>query len=165
MKTKLFFSLLAILTACTSNKSMTEEQKTAVKNEGSVVVNEFFDALKTSDMDKMFKLLTESTDYTYTIEGEIYTYDQQVEMATKYLPAVVKQTFITEFEKYIILDPLCFTYLWKGDNGMYMKSGDTIMLNDYLISYTFRKDEGKWKLILGHEATSASFPIDTAMLK
>ena len=165
MKTKLFFSFLAILTACTSNKPMTEEQKTAVKNEGSLVVNEFFDALKTSNADKMFKLLTEGPDYTYTIEGEIYTYDQQVELANKYLPAVEKQTFITEFEKYIILDAFCFTYLWKGDNGMYMKSGDTIMLNDYLISYTFRKDEGKWKLVLGQEAASAPFPVDTAMLR
>ena len=166
MKAKLLIPFLALLAACnTTTKPMTEEQKVAVKDEGSVVVNELFDAIKTSNVEKMMNLLENSPDYAYIVAGEVYTYDQQAEMAPQYLPYVERQTFITKFEKYIIIDPTCFSYIWKGDNGMYMKTGDSTILNDYLVSYTFRKSEGKWKLILGHEASSAPFPVDTTKLQ
>ena len=49
MKAKFLIPFLLILAACTSNKPMTEEQKATVKDEGSVVVDEIFNALKTSD--------------------------------------------------------------------------------------------------------------------
>jgi hypothetical protein len=166
MKAKLLIPFLLLLAACnTVNKPMTDEQKAAVKEEGSVAVKEIFDAIKTSNVEKFFNLLINSPDYAYIVAGEVYTYDQQAEMAPKYMPYVERQTFITKFEKYIIIDPACFTYIWKGDNGMYMKTGDSTILNDYLVSYTFRKSEGKWKLILGQEASSAPFPIDTTKLQ
>jgi hypothetical protein len=166
MKAKLLIPFLLLLAACnTVNKPMTDEQKAAVKEEGSVAVKEIFDAIKTSNVEKFFNLLINSPDYAYIVAGEVYTYDQQAEMAPKYMPYVERQTFITKFEKYIIIDPACFTYIWKGDNGMYMKTGDSTILNDYLVSYTFRKSEGKWKLILGQEAPSVPFPIDTTMVK
>lgn len=165
MKAKLLIPFLLILAACTSNKPMTEEQKAAVKDEGSVVVGEIFDALKISDAEKLLNLLANSPDYAYIVAGEVYTYDQQAKMAPEYMPYVERQTFKTKFEKYLIIDPACFTYIWKGDNGMYMKTGDSTILNDYMLSYTFRKSEGKWKLILGQESPSSPFPVDTTMLK
>jgi len=165
MKAKLLIPFLLILAACTSNKLMTEEQKAAVKDEGSVVVGEFFDALKISDTEKLLNLLTNSPDYAYIVAGEVYTYDQQAKMAPEYMPYVERQTFKTKFEKYVIIDPACFSYIWKGDNGMYMKTGDSTILNDYMLSYTFRKSEGKWKLILGQESPSTPFPVDTTIIK
>ena len=165
MKAKLLIPFLLIVAACTPNKPMTEEQKAAVKDEGSVVVGEIFNALKISDAEKLLNLLTNSPDYAYIVAGEVYTYDQQAKMAPEYMPYVERQTFKTKFEKYLIIDPACFIYIWKGDNGMYMKTGDSTILNDYMLSYTFRKSEGKWKLILGQESPSAPFPVDTAMIK
>jgi len=165
MKAKLLIPFLLILAACTSNKLMTEEQKAAVKDEGSVVVGEFFDALKISDTEKLLNLLTNSPDYAYIVAGEVYTYDQQAKMAPEYMPYVERQTFKTKFEKYVIIDPACFAYIWKGDNGMYMKTGDSTIFNDYMLSYTFRKSEGKWKLILGQESPSTPFPVDTTIIK
>jgi len=86
-------------------------------------------------------------------------------LAPEYMPYVERQTFKTKFEKYVIIDPACFAYIWKGDNGMYMKTGDSTILNDYMLSYTFRKSEGKWKLILGQESPSTPFPVDTTIIK
>jgi len=165
MKSKLLISFLLILAACNSNKPKTEEQKTTVKDEGSVVVNEFFDALKISNTERLLNLLENSPDYAYIVAGEVYTYDQQVEMASQYVPNIERQTFITKFEKYIIIDPSCFEYIWQGDNGMYMKTGDSTILKDYLLDYTFRKSEGTWKLVLGHESQKVPLPIDTTMMQ
>jgi len=165
MKSIILISFLLILAACNSNKPMTEEQKTTVKEEGSVVVNELFDAIKTSNVERLLKLLENSPDYAYIVAGEVYTYDQQVEMASQYVPNIERQTFITKFEKYIIIDPSCFEYIWQGDNGMYMKTGDSTILKDYLLAYTFRKSEGTWKLVLGHESQKVPLPIDTTMMQ
>ena len=165
MKVKLLIPLLLLMAACTTDKPMTDEQKAAVREEGSVAVNAFFDAVKTSDTETLFSLLENSPDYTYIVSGEVYTYDQQVEMASQYLPYIDRQTFITKFEKYIIIDPACFTYIWKGDNGMYMKTGDSTILNDYLVAWTFRKNEGSWKLVLGHESSTVPLPVDTTMMQ
>ena len=86
MKVKFLSPFLMLLVACnTVNKPMTDEQKTAVKDEGSVVVNELFDAIKTSNLEKLLNLLTNSPDYAYIIAGEVYTYDQQAEMGSQYM--------------------------------------------------------------------------------
>lgn len=166
MKVKLLIPFLLMLAACnTTTKPMTDEQKTAVKEEGSVVVKEIYDAIKTSNVEKMMSLLENSPDYAYIVAGEVYTYDQQAEMGSQYGSYFERQTFITKFEKYIIVDPSCFIYIWQGDNGMYMKTGDSTILKDYLLAYTFRKSEGTWKLILGHESQKVTLPIDTTKLQ
>lgn len=164
MKTKLLILFLLLMAACTTDKPMTDEQKAAVKVEGSVAVNEFFDAMKNSDLQKMLSMSENTSDFTYITGGEILTSEMQQEMATQYLPYVERQTFITKFEKYIIINTTCFIYLWQGDNGMYMTSGDSTMLQDYVLSYTFRKSDGQWKLFFGHESQKTELPIDTTAI-
>jgi len=166
MKVKLLFPFLMLLAACnTVNKSMTDEQIAAVKEEGSVVVNEFFDAMKNSNLEKLLTMVENTTDFTYITGGEILTYEMQQEMAKQYMPYVDRQTFITKSEKYVIIDPFCFIYLWVGDNGMYMTSGDSTILEDYVLSYTFIKNDSGWKLVFGHESQKTPMPIDTTKLQ
>ena len=165
MKAKLLIPFLLLLAACTSEKPMTDEQKAAVKEEGSAVVQEFFDAIKTNNADKMFDMMENSPDYIYIASGDILSLDQMKEMAAQYAPYFDRQTFLTKFEKYVIINPSCFIYIWQGDNGAYMKSGDSTILYDYLMTYTFRKDEGKWKVFFGQETAKAPLPIDTANLQ
>jgi hypothetical protein len=165
MKVKLLILLLLLMAACTTDKPMTDEQKATVKEEGSAVVNEFFDAMKNSNLEKLLTMVENTPDFTYITGGEILTYEMQQEMAKQYMPYVERQTFITKSEKYVIIDPFCFIYLWQGDNGVYMTSGDTSILEDYVLSYTFKKSDSGWKLVFGHESQKAPMPIDTAMVQ
>ena len=72
MKAKLLIPLLVLLAACnTTDKPMTDEQKNAVKEEGSVVVNEFFDAMKNSNLEKLLTMVENTPDFTYITGGEI----------------------------------------------------------------------------------------------
>lgn len=164
MKLKLLVIIMLLLASCnTANKPMTDEQKAAVKEEATVVVQQAIDALKTSNTEQWFNSMENSPDATFISFGDLYTYDQMKEMAAQYLPQIKKQTFVTKYEKYIIVDPDCFVYIWQGDNGMYMTSGDSTILKDYVLSYTFRKNKDGWKLVAGHESQKAPIPsIDTA---
>jgi hypothetical protein len=166
MKVKLLIPFFVLLAACnTSNKPMTDEQKAAVKVEGTVAVNEFFDAMKNNNLEKLLAMVENTPDFTYITGGEILTYEMQQEMANQYMPFVKRQTFITKSEKYVIIDPSCIIYLWQGDNGMYMTSGDSTILEDYVLSYTFMKNDSGWKLVFGHESQKTPMPIDTTMMQ
>jgi ketosteroid isomerase-like protein len=162
MKTKLLIPFLILLAACTSNKPMTDEQKAAVKEEGSAVVKEFFDAMSSFNLDKIKDLMENSDDYSFTIvSGDILSLDDMMDMASQYEPYVESQTFDTKYEKYVIVSPTCFVYIWHGRNGAKMKTGEEIMLEDYLATYCFRKHEEGWKLFVGHESEKTPMPIDT----
>ncbi|MCU0378649.1 MAG: nuclear transport factor 2 family protein [Bacteroidales bacterium] len=165
MKTRLLIPLLLLMAACTSDRPMTEEQKTAVKEEGSAVVKEFFDAMAVSNFEKLTGLLENSEDYNFIVGGDVYTYDKMVEMASQYIGLIERQTFDTKYEKYLIVNPTCFIYTWHGKNGMYMKTGEEIIMEDYLVTYCFRKHAEGWKLFLGHESEKVPVPIDTTKVQ
>lgn len=154
------------MVACTPNKPMTDEQKAAVKEEGSVAVKEFFDAMCTLDIDKIKDLMENSDDYSFTIvSGDILSFDGMIEIASQYTPYLESQTFDTKYEKYVIVSPTCFVYTWHGRNGAKMKTGEEIMLEDYFATYCFRKHEEGWKLFIGHESEKIPMPIDTTAVQ
>jgi ketosteroid isomerase-like protein len=166
MKVKLLVPLLLLMVACTPNKPMTDEQKAAVKEEGSAVVKEFFDAMSTMNLEKIKDLMENNDDFSFTIvSGDILSFDGMMEIASQYEPYVESQTFDTKYEKYVIVSPSCFVYTWHGRNGAKMKTGEEVMLEDYFATYCFRKHEDGWKLFIGHESEKIPMPIDTTAVQ
>lgn len=165
MKAKLIIPFFILLAACTANKQITDEQKTAVQEEGSAVVKEMFDALAVSDAGKMISLCENSADFTFILAGEVYDYNSMMTMIQDMLPLVEKQTFDTKLERYIVVDQSCFIYYWHGRNSVYMKSGEATVEEDYLASYGFRKNADGWKLFTGHESARPAAPVDTSAVQ
>jgi len=165
MKVKLLIPFLLLLAACTSNKPMTDEQKAAVKDEGSAVVKEFFDAMSSFNLEKINNILENSDDFNFTVSGGVLSLDDMLEMASQYMPYVESQTFDTKYEKYVIVSPTCFIYTWHGRNGAKMKTGEEIMMEDYFATYCFRKHEEGWKLFVGHESQNVPIPVDTTAVQ
>jgi len=165
MKTKLLFPFILLLAACTSQKPMTDEEKAAVKEEGSAVIKEFFDAMISFNLDKISSMLEDSDDFTFTVSGEVLSFKEMVEMGAQYAPYIESQTFDTKFEKYVIVSPVCFIYTWHGKNGATMKTGEEIMMEDYFLTYCFRKHEEGWKLFVGHESQFVPIPMDTTAVQ
>jgi hypothetical protein len=163
MKAKLLIPFMLLLAACTTgNKPMTETQKEAVKQEGSVVVKEVFNAMAVNDIQKLISLCDTSADYIFINYGDIYDYKQVIDMVNNVFPNVEKQTFDTKFEKYVVISPTCFMYFWKGRNGIYMKSGESNVVDEYIVSYTFVKEGRTWKFLNGHESFKVPLPSDSA---
>ena len=161
MKTKLLIPFLLLMAACTTNKPMTEEQKAAIKEDATVAVKSYFDAMTVSDIETMTGIFENNTDMTYIAAGMIYDYNRIMELARQNLPYIKGQTFETKFEKYIIVSPECFIYTWYGRNSITMTTGDMLMMEDYMITVGFRKHEEGWKIFVGHESEKAPIPIDT----
>lgn len=165
MKVKLLIPLLLLLAACTTNKSMTDDQKAAIRNEATMVVKEMFDALAVSDYKKMVSLCENCDDFTFILSCEVYNYQSVMAVVRAMLPGVEKQTFDTKYEKYTVIDPTCFIYNWHGRNGVYMKSGEASVEEDYFATYVFRKTEDGWKLFNGHESARPAMPADSTAVQ
>ena len=165
MKAKFLIPLLLLIAACTTNKPMTDEQKAAVQEEATAAVKVFFNAMAASDLEAMTGIMENSTDFNYIVGGDVYNYDNMVDMAGQYIPLVESQTFDTKFEKYVIVSTECFIYTWHGKNGMIMNTGEDYMMEDYLCTWCFRKDEDGWKIFVGHESEKTPIPIDTTAVE
>jgi len=165
MKTTFLVPLLALLIACNQmNKPMTEAQKEAVKSEATLVIKNVFDVLALGNGEKRMANCENSSDFSFTLTDGIYSYDGLKSYVSQALQEAEKETFETRSEKYIMLDPACFTYIWQGKIVIYLKSGKTITFNDYYSTWTFRKSEGTWKMVNGHESSKEAASVDTAMV-
>jgi len=162
MRKKILIPLLLLMVACTSNKPMTDEQKAAVQEEATAAVKTYFDAMTVSDAETLTGMFENNTDMTYIAAGMVYDYNRMMELAEQNFPYIKGQSFKTKFEKYIIVSPECFIYIWHGSNGITMTTGDELMMEDYMITVGFRKHEEGWKIFVGHESEKAPIPIDTS---
>ena len=161
MKAKILIPLFLMMVACTPNKPMTEEQKAAVQEEATLAVKTFINAMTVSDVETITGTKENSPDMTYIAAGMIYDHDRMVELAKINFPYIKGQTFDTKSEKYIIVSPECFIYLWYGRNSVTMTTGDVVTMEDYLMTIGFRKHEDGWKVFMGHESEKAPIPVDT----
>jgi len=161
MKVKFLIPLLVLFAACnTVNVPLTDAQKEAVKGEAKEVVDVLINAMTENKLDLFLDLMENSPDFTMSVAGEVYDFKGILEMIDQVSPMMERQTFETKFEQYVVIDMNCFLYLWKGKNGVYMKSGESVVYDDYVFTYGFRKTEGSWKMFFGHESYLAPLPFD-----
>ena len=162
MEKKFLIPLLALLIACSAgNKPMTEAQKEAVREEARLFIKDVFDVLTLGNGEKRMEICENSPDFTFILAGSVFSYDSLKTFVAQALQEAEKETLETVSEKYIVIDPDCFTYIWHGKIDIYLKSGEIISFDDYFSTWTFRKSEGKWKIVNGHESYSAPLPADT----
>jgi len=156
MKAKLLFPFLVLLIGCTAgNKPLTEAQKGAVMKEAAPVVKSFFDALALNDTAKLMPLINDVPDVIYINPEGVVVGKEMKNSSLQFVAVVEKQSFETKFEKYTVIDPMCFIYSWYGKNGIYFKGGESVVNDNATGSYTFKKINSKWKLIYIHESVNA----------
>jgi hypothetical protein len=161
MKNGTIILFLAIMSGCNPvNMPLTESQKKTVLDEGQKATKTFFNALATFDADKIFGLIdTASHEAMIVVGNQVYNFNAPE--IRDMMKDMQSQTFQTKDEKYVVIDAGSFIYYWRGKNDMFTKSGDSIIYDNYLVSYIFRKVSGEWKFLYGHE--SYEMPVtDTA---
>lgn len=145
--------VLSLLIACDAGyKPVTEIQKEAVKGEAILVIKDIFDVLALGNGEKRMALCENSSDFSFTLPIGVFSYDSLKAFLIQALQEAEKQTLETKSEKYIVIDPACFVYIWHGKIDIYMKSGKIETYDDYFSTWTFRKSEGTWKMVNGHES-------------
>lgn len=159
MKTKLIIPILIFIIACNPNdKPMNDSQKEEVEREAKNVIKKVFDILASGNAEKRMTICENSPDFTFVLDNNVFSYEGLETYVLEALQDAEKEVLTTKYEQFIIIDPECFTYVWHGKIDIFLTSGATINFNDYFSTWTFKKSEGKWKMVSGHESFAAPMP-------
>jgi len=150
MKIRYFILLALLVISCTGGKKQvifSENKRDAVMKEAGLAVADLFGAIESNNYEKLLSMYDTTSEFISVGSPKMYDYSSLVKHTRKVFPLVEKQTMETRFEKYIIIDPYCFQYVWAGANGVYMKSGEIAKYDDVVSIITFKKEDGTWKII------------------
>ncbi len=154
MKNQLLTVISVIwLAACTTGStSLTNEQIKAIKADAQKATAAYIDAIEKNDQEVIIASFHNSDKTRLIFDSESYDYEGFVELANKILSGVDHQVMDTKEELITVLSKDCFVHYWKGFNGMYFKDGTSMEMEDFFLTYVYKKIDDKWKIIHAHES-------------
>lgn len=165
MKTHfMILSICFMLLSCNTSPLNQNFDKEALLKEAKTVAHDFLDNLAKNDTSAIISLPSENPDFRFIIYGDIYNRQDFLTMARKMLPNIEKQTFENTKETFSLLSPQIFIYSYKSLNKMIEKTGVITTIDPIVGSYTFQKEQGKWKLIHMQE-NYINMKVDSSMVK
>jgi len=70
-----------------------------------------------------------------------------------YYTVLKEQKVSTLMEKIDVIDETLAIIGWTGNIIAQLKNGDSIIMNNYVITNVFKKTDGLWKIIHSHESS------------
>ena len=154
MKQLIFFTALAFLIAgCNAPKcSLTPEQIQAIKVEAQQATATYIDAIEKNEINAIIGSFHNSDETRLVFDSESHNYAAFVELANKMLTNVDHQVMDTKEEVFTVVAEDCFIHFWTGFNGMYFKDGSNMEMENFFMTYVYKKMDGQWKIIHAHES-------------
>ena len=85
-------------------------------------------------------------------DGVIRNYPRFAEICKQYYNSLKEQKLATTHETFQVLDDFTVLLCWSGNIDAYFKNGDIMKMQNYTVTYLFRKIGGRWKIIYAHES-------------
>ncbi|HEV3222964.1 MAG TPA: nuclear transport factor 2 family protein [Puia sp.] len=86
-------------------------------------------------------------------DGIIRNYNEFKKIGKEYYGTLKEQKLTTVAEKFHILDDNTVLLCWSGNIDAYFKNGDNWKMQNYTVTYIFKKIDGSWKIIHSHESS------------
>jgi hypothetical protein len=86
-------------------------------------------------------------------DGIIRDYSEFKKIGRDYYGTLNEQKLTTVSEKFQILDDNTVLLCWSGNIDSYFKNGDAWKMQNYTVTYVFKKINGTWKIIHSHESS------------
>jgi len=153
MKAKLIIPFLALLFSCSQgDQKLPDSWRIDTGNEAAEVIKQVFSVLSEGNGEKRMEMCENSPDFGFILNNRIFSFDELQNYVSEALNEAENETLETSFDKFILVSPDCFSYLWQGKIDIQMKNGQVMTFENYCSTWTFRKTEGEWKMISGHES-------------
>lgn len=133
---------------------LTQDQDTA-KKEISAVVKLINQSLEKKDVEALFQLYSDSSDF-FTTDGSMINFQAFKNHNTAWLNSLTALKVTTYGEFYRFLPGNTVICSWTGKFEMTLKSGEELKIDKFGITYIFRKIDNNWKVI--HQHASALPP-------
>jgi ketosteroid isomerase-like protein len=158
MKTILFILMVLFFFPCYSNHVpvlLTPQDQDTAKKEIGAVVKSINQNLEKMDVEALFQSYSDSSDF-FTTDGSMINLQVFKNHNAAWFNSLsyLKVTTISEY--YRFLPGSTVICGWMGKFEMKLKSGEQLKINQFGITYIFRKIDNKWKVI--HQHSSALPP-------
>jgi hypothetical protein len=149
MKTRLIsLVLLIICFSCgTNNTPLSEAQKEKIIGEVKEIVHTVFKGAEEANFDMVVDTWYDYPDFVYMCNGKTYTYKETMDEMKQFLSVLLNQKCTIVDEKYAVLDNSTVLGTINTTWLMNYKDGHSILQDPWAVQFTFRKIEGRWRVI------------------
>ena len=85
-------------------------------------------------------------------DGMIRNYKDFKKICKDYYDSLKEQKLTTTREIFHVLDGITVLLCWSGNIDAFFKNGDSMKMQNYSVTFLFRKINGEWKVIHSHES-------------
>ncbi len=85
-------------------------------------------------------------------DGKMRNYAAFKKICGEYYTSLKQQKLSTITEKFSVIDTNLVIAGWTGNIVAQFKNGDTMIMNNYSVTYVFNNIDGNWKIIHAHES-------------
>ena len=88
----------------------------------------------------------------FSADGKMRNYDEFRQICTEYYTSLNRQKLFTINENFNVLDANHVIIGWTGNINAELKNGSLMIMNNYSVTYVFKKIGRDWKIIHVHES-------------
>lgn len=154
MKTRLIFLVMLItcLSCGTKNKPVPNAQKEKIIGEVKEAVSSMIKGGEEANFDMTMGQMLDSPDFIYIINGKTYSYKELMDAYKAVFSTMQNQKGTIRDEKYIVLDNSTVLYTTNSKWLMNFKDGSSVLQDPWIVQFTYKKTDGKWKIMAGVES-------------
>lgn len=159
--THLILAATLAFTGCAKKDApLTETQQAAIRDEVLQAVKPMLAAFEKVDIDAALKLAQDGPAFELVMpDGKAIAFAEFKKGGGEFFAALSSQKLVPRKEKVLVLAPDAALYLWQGRYDMTQKDGAVLRSDPYALTYLYRKVEGKWMFICGHESGLPHQPV------
>ena len=124
-----------------------------ILNEVRLVFKDFTHYSETAQADSFLRCYAETRDFlAVSADGIVRNYKDFKKICKDYYESLKEQNIITTHEIIQVLDEITVLLCWSGNIDAFFKNGDMMKMQNYSITFLFKKINGEWKVIHSHES-------------
>jgi len=108
---------------------------------------------ETAQMESFLRRYAETPDFlAVSADGIIRNYQDFKKICRDYYDSLKEQKLTTTHEIFHVLDDFTVVLCWSGNIEAFFKNGDTMKMQNYTVTFLYKKISGEWKIIHTHES-------------
>src|ERR1700730_551575 len=127
--------------------------KDRILNEVRPLAENLIHYTETAQSDSFLRCYAETPDFlAVSADGMIRNYGDFKKICKDYYESLKEQKLTTTHEIFHVLDGITVVLCWSGNIDAFFKNGDIWKMQNYTVTYLFKKISGEWKIIHSHES-------------
>ena len=127
--------------------------KDKILNEVGLVVKDLIHYSENAQSELFLRCYLASPDFVaVSADGMIRNYQDFSQVCKDYYASLKEQKSSTIHEIYHVVDEITVVFCWSGNIDAFFKNGDFWKMQQYTVTYLFRKIDKEWKIIHTHES-------------